>query len=1020
MPLNRAQTKAVTTPGIQLIIAGPGSGKTRVITEKILHLLDNGVPPGQILALTFSDKAATEMEDRIEKNQPHLDLAIHTFHSFCLEVLDDNVLESGISRSRGIISRSNQLIWGLRNIDAFGFEHVKVGNNAAEIIEAMIDGISTFRDELITPDMLEAYLTKKESATLDEEEETYLGLMSDLLKVYRGYEEYKRSENFIDFDDMIHYVVNLFTENDRILSAYRKRYQYILVDEFQDTNFAQLELIKALAGEHLCVVGDDDQTIYRFRGAYLTNIPDFKQCYSNHTVTLLNENYRNTKNILDLALHLMTNAPSREEKALVTKKDKGHTVTVATCGNEDGEGEYVAQEIAKLVGTPFFDQQIEKERAFEYRDFAILCRSRRDGLKFDRALRRHSIPCEFKGDVDFLRLPVIRDMMAYLRTIDNPLTAGLYLNRIMKVCSVPEIIVQSINAHAAKRVYESEIANDGVFETMLEAGAVVPGHAEQIAGILRMLEHFVEGKEEHTLTGLVYEVMMQASGLYRSALADNAVRTRLYLTKFYEISQEYDQLTRNATLGDFLEYLGYLSAFSVDIEERELSNTVQILTAHKSKGKEFPVVFVVDLSQRRFPLNYKSKKFHVPADLARGLRTGEDEKALFLQEERRLLYVAMTRAEERLYLICSKWYGSNKRESKPSVFLTELSYTDNPLIDAVDLPAYGTDIPVEETTPYEETRASLQIQAVRAISEMRLSTALQNLVTLERLREYAERGTTIFDRDEFFGLADTKQPVEEILKPVKVPLVKEKMEFSASALKLYKDCPLQYKFSYILKTPRPPQVAPQLTFGSCIHSVIEQITTESGSAEAQKAKALSLLDSLWQPESYENRTQGQEYRASADELIDTYLSWQGNNPNTVAEIEKEFRFPFAGRTMHGFIDRVERTPEGKYVVIDFKSGKKPGDITKKSLPENIQLNMYALAVQALYGELPERTTLFFIRDNKIVDYLPTESSIAAFSVILEEMVKGITSEQFPPLPDFQICKWCPYGDLCEVKEIDES
>jgi len=217
-----------------------------------------------------------------------------------------------------------------------------------------------------------------------------------------------------------------------------------------------------------------------------------------------------------------------------------------------------------------------------------------------------------------------------------------------------------------------------------------------------------------------------------------------------------------------------------------------------------------------------------------------------------------------------------------------------------------------------------------------------------------------------------------------------------------------------------PQVTPQLTFGSCIHSVIEQITTEYGSAEAQKAKALSLLDSLWQPDSYENKTQGQEYRASADELIDTYLSWQENNPNTVAEIEKEFRFPFAGRMMHGFIDRVERTPEGKYVVIDFKSGKKPGDITKKSLPENIQLNIYALAVQALYGELPERTTLFFIRDNKTVDYLPMESSIAAFSATLEEMVKGITSEQFLPLPDFQICKWCPYGYLCEVKEIDES
>jgi DNA helicase-2/ATP-dependent DNA helicase PcrA len=608
MSLNPAQEKAVNNCGMQLILAGPGSGKTRVITEKILHLLDQGIPPSQILALTFSDKAATEMSDRIEQQRPHLNLDINTFHSFCLNILKENVLASGLSISGGNISRTNQLVWGLRNIDSFGFKHIKVGNNAAEVIKAVIDGISAFRDELITPDELGNYLDRKQTAQVGEEERNYLLLLADLLKVYRAYEQYKRNENLIDFDDMIHGAVFLFKTNQTIRSLYRSRYRYILVDEFQDTNYAQLELIKEIAGDNLCVVGDDDQTIYRFRGAYLTNIRDFKEWAAGHAETLLDQNYRNSKAILALATGLMANAPNRQHKELFTEKPAGELITAAACGNEEGEAEYVALEIGKLVGTLFYSHRSEKERPYEYRDVAILCRSRADGQKFQAALRRHTIPCNYKGDVEFMRLPVIRDMAAYLWIIDNPLTAGISLNRIMKVCAVPEIIVQKINAAAKKN---ADSANDRVYETMQDAAAIVPDQARQMKEIVRMLHHFIEDKERHTLVELVYEVMMQASGLYRSALADDAGRNRLYLSKFYEVTRDYEKITRHAAIGDFLEYLQYLSAFPVDIEEREESNSVQILTVHKSKGKEFPVVFIVDLARDSFPLKHRSKKFGI-------------------------------------------------------------------------------------------------------------------------------------------------------------------------------------------------------------------------------------------------------------------------------------------------------------------------------------------------------------------------------------------------------------------------
>ena len=896
-----------------------------------------------------------------------------------------------------------------------------MGNNSAEVVKAVIDGISAFRDELITPAVLKDYLEKKKVAEVPDEEREYLSLLEDLLKVYRAYEQFKRQEKLIDFDDMILGAVNLLRNNATVRSAYRNRFRYILVDEFQDTNFAQLELVKQIAGEHLCVVGDDDQTIYRFRGAYLTNIRDFREWAVKHAEILLDENYRNAPAILALAMQLMKGAPNRQEKNLFTKKPAGEPITVAACGNEEGEAEYVAAEIGRLVGTPYFSHREGKERTFGYRDFAILSRSRKDGGKFQAALKRHTIPCEYRGDVDFLRLPVIRDMVAYLQIIDNPLVAGVALNRILKLCSVPETVVQKINAAAGKRGYagarqDPEPGNDFVYETLLDAETVVPDHAGEIAGIVRMLRHFIDDKERHTLPELVYEVMMQASGLYRSALNGDAARVRLYLAKFYEITQEYDRITRHAAISDFLEYLQYFGAFTIDIEEQEEQNAVQIITAHKSKGKEFPVVFVVELAPKRFPLTYRPKTFVVPADLARGLKTGDDEKALFLQEERRLLYVAMTRAEERLYLTYAKWYGENKRETKPSPFLEELSFRNNPLITVIEPPARNADLPVIDSTPVEELKTSLQEQAIRAIAEMRLSTALQDLVTLERVREYAERGTETFDSTAFVGTVSTDTPIADLIgAPPALPVIPETMRFSASGLKKYQDCPLQFKLSYILKIPEPPGASPAAAKGTSVHAVIEHLDP----ALPAETQVPGLLEQFWTPDQFASKTQSEQDKVSARELVETYLAWQAKNNNTILEAEKEFSFTFAGREMHGFIDRIERTPGGGYVVIDFKSGSsKSSGITKKNLPENIQLNLYALAIRELYGKLPERTTLFYLKDNNRIDYQPTEDSVVAFAGNLEQMMAKILAGEFPAQPDFMRCGWCPYGDLCESREMD--
>ena len=435
---NPAQKKAIEENGAQLVLAGPGSGKTRVITRKILHLMHSGVRPEQVLALTFTDKAAEEMRDRLEKDIDTSQLTIGTFHSFCLEVLQDNILDSGVSFSSGIVSRTSQLVWGLKNIDRFGLEHVELGNNGKEIIEAMIDGISAFRDELITPDMLAEYLKKKDSVELESDERDFVNKLKDLLKVYRAYEQYKRDETLIDFDDMISLASHLFERKPMVLEHYRKRYLHILVDEFQDTNYAQLYLIKQLAGDNVCVVGDDDQSIYRFRGAYLTNFRDFKDHFKVAAPVTLDINYRNPGKVLELAQQLMESAPNREQKNLTAVNDDGDKIKVARCENEQAEAEFVLKEIKGLVGKKFYSQTERKEQEYRYGDFAILCRRKAEGTKYYNLLRKNLVPCEFVGELNFFGSPVIRELMACLRAADNPLDAGISLYRIMKASGISE------------------------------------------------------------------------------------------------------------------------------------------------------------------------------------------------------------------------------------------------------------------------------------------------------------------------------------------------------------------------------------------------------------------------------------------------------------------------------------------------------------------------------------------------------------------------------------------------------
>jgi DNA helicase-2/ATP-dependent DNA helicase PcrA len=599
--LTKPQLEAIDGTGPQLILAGPGSGKTCVVTQKIAHLLQSDVKPENLLALTFSEKAAAEMADKLAEMADRgelkidvSDLTIGTFHSFCLELLRDNVLDSGISVT-SILNETNQLDWARRHLDSFAFEHIEIGNNEINVIESIFQGISALRDELITPDKLQEYLKKKEGTQLEEEEEAYLGKLMDVLKVYRAYVAYKQQERLIDFDDMITEASQLLERKPDLLRRYRARYQHIIVDEFQDTNYPQFRLITQLASENICVFGDDDQSIYRFRGAYLTSFKDFKAQFSECHKTLLDANFRNSGNIFACAQQLMRSAPHRIDKTLTTVNADGDKLVIACCENEQAEVQFVCDAIERLVRDP--------ERPRAYHDIALLSRRRIDAAKFQAALRERNIPCESVGEVDFFAEPIIRDALAYLRVIQNPMRAGISLNRIMRRCGITEANAQRLNARAELHA-RADDASDGVYDCMCDGNTALLTQAEELRELTDAIARMLALKDRTRVSELVYKVTVRRTDLYRRSVRHRNKRDVQLLNELNKLAQQYESTTPEPELSGFLDYLG-LPGFQIELGESEDTDSVKALTVHQSKGMEFPVVFLVDAATNRFPSRFK-------------------------------------------------------------------------------------------------------------------------------------------------------------------------------------------------------------------------------------------------------------------------------------------------------------------------------------------------------------------------------------------------------------------------------
>ena len=632
--LNDRQKEAVLhTEGPLLILAGAGSGKTRVLTHRIAYLIEEkGVNPWNILAITFTNKAAGEMRERVDQlvGFGSESIWVSTFHSMCVRILRRHIELLGYDTNFTIYDTDDQKtlmkdVCRLLNVDTKIFRE-----------RTLLSAISRAKNELITPE--EAVLQAGGDFS-----------QKKIAEVYTEYEKQMRANNALDFDDLLLKTVQLFQTHKEVLDYYQERFRYIMVDEYQDTNTVQFELVRLLASKYrnLCVVGDDDQSIYKFRGANIKNILNFEQYFQDAKVIKLEQNYRSTETILDAANGVISHNTGRKEKTLWTENEKGEAIEFRQFDTAYDEAEYIVDDIRRQVA----------RGEGSYHDNAILYRTNAQSRMFEEKFVTANIPYKIVGGINFYARREIKDLLAYLKTIDN----GRDDLAVRRIINVPK---RGIGLTSINRVQEYAARKEiGFYEALLGADLIpdIGRGLSRLESFAALMERFKREAVEMTISDLVQEILdetgyiesLQAEGEEEAeARIENIDELRNKIAAYEEMCQEQDE---PASLSGFLEEVALVADID-DLDEN--SDYVVLMTLHSAKGLEFPHVYLAGMEDGLFP-SYMTI-------------TSDDPEEV--EEERRLCYVGITRAQEKLTLTCAerRMVRGETQYNKMSRFLKEI------------------------------------------------------------------------------------------------------------------------------------------------------------------------------------------------------------------------------------------------------------------------------------------------------------------------------------------------------------
>lgn len=961
--LNKEQLAAIQHKnGPLLIIAGAGTGKTTVVTERIKYLVEKGfAKPSEILALTFTEKAAQEMQERVDIAMPYgyTQMWISTFHSFCDRVLRAEALEIGLNPRYKLISEAIATQLVRDNLFKFDLNYFRPLGNPTKFISGMLAHFSRLQDEDVSPKEYQQWVDKKLKVKKQTEEEKLDNAKwKELSSAYKTYDDLKTKGGYMDFGDLIAKTLKLFRERKNVLLRYQNLFKYILVDEFQDTNFAQNQMALLLSekSKNINVCGDDDQSIYRFRGAAISNIIQFRKHFKKVKIVTLTKNYRSTQEILDRSYDLIqNNNPDRLEvaekvdKHLVSqRKEKGDEISLIHANRVENEAEEVSRKVKELV----------KSGKYDYKDFAVLVRANDHSEPFMRAFSRLGVPYQFLGPGRLFKQEEVVDLISYLKVLNNfEDSVSLYRILANPYFEIPATDLVRLGNYTKKNYLS-------LYETCKKIGDinVSVDSCKKITKIIEIIDMHFSLLHKDSAGQILYS-FLENTGLLKYLLNPDSLsaeKRALNVSKFFDKLKSYEVDHEDATVSAVVDWID----LSSEIGESPLAadtdwsqnDAVNILTVHSSKGLEFPVVFLVNLVSLRFPTVERREQVPIPDGLVKELLPKGD---FHQQEERRLFYVGMTRAKDKLFLTAANYYGEGKRDKKLSPFIFE----------AIGDRAAASEIKSEEK----------QLSFV----------------------DYQEK---IFN----------KSVEKNITKSLHIDYL------SYSQIETFKICPLHYKLRYVYKIPSSP--SPAQSFGNSFHLTMKNFyEMVQKKQKPDKDMLYKILEENWIKEGYLEKSHERSSFNKAKKFLNYYLENYFDPKVTPLSLEQKFTVRIDNLLIGGKIDRVDLFAD-KLRIIDYKTGSH--SLTQREADRDLQLSIYALAATSIkdypFKNInPEKIELmlYYFEDPKIVVTSRTRKQLEEAKKIILDYKKQIEESDFKCSKSI-LCRSCEYKLFCNV-ETDE-
>jgi DNA helicase-2/ATP-dependent DNA helicase PcrA len=971
LKLNDAQRRAITHgDGPLLVIAGAGTGKTRVITERIRHLLqsDPNLSGENILGLTFTDKAAGEMKARVVKTvgERAKDVTLKTFHAFC-----ESLLKNTDPHSR-MLDKVDHWILLRRNLSRLQLDRYRRLAEPGQFLNDFVEFFSRCQDELISCEdyqryadelaaQLEAERNELDADTLAERQET-VAREQEIARAYRASEELLREKKCSSFGTLITGAVGLLERDTALRTALQARFRYILVDEFQDTNIAQLRLLELLVNttKNIFAVGDNDQAIYRFRGASFGSFKLFLERFagwregqdSTKFRVSLTENYRSTPNILRVATQVIgqnTVSADFPKKVLSPNKPEGEKIRIVEQATPEDEARWVAGELERI-----------HKAGRRWHDFAVLYRAHNHRDDLVRELARRKIPFVISR-LSILEHPLVKDVLAYLRLIATPYddiaTARVLAAPAWQLAPADLVRFAERARKERTRIYD-------VLQAPQPPLPFDPSHSAvtQLLEFTTAQRKTMKRRDARHIVADLFEWLE----IYQRALEQD----RDYIQRLAEFVNEWEGKSDTRKLPEFIEYLDYFEQANgvVCLEDDAPGDVVRLMTVHGAKGLEFSHVFVLRVNKNKFPQPERLHVFEFPAAL---MKEGAPEEQFHNQEERRLFYVALTRAEDRLTVTA---LSEKKGKVPPFVedILMEPRVSRRDVLQLAPKPAANA---ANGTLPAVATAATGSLFA----------PPIDRPKIFSRIAEWAATF---------------------------LPAPPEPLELNPSAVDSYRRCPQKYLFAYLWSLQEGAKAT--LTFGRVMHATIRRVMAEFKKGNRLPFEEVQrLFETEWSTAGFEDDYQEGEYRKDGLEQLRALHQTVVQETPEILELEKTFALPVENNVvLKGRIDQLNALGRGDVEIVDYKTGKAKKETEAR---RDLQLSIYAIAVKEIFELNPARLVFHYLQDNSRQETTRSAKQLEEAQKIVQEAAADIRARSFPAKEGF-ICRSCAYRPICPAHE----